>query len=175
MHHHRYMSDDFRKTIENPENYLSKILSKDLVIAELGCGNGFYCQYLKDYASKLYCVDSFCPALEEAKLKAPSAIFLCEDASHTSIPTNTIDVVLFANSFHDMKNKEEVVNEVKRILKSQGLVIIIDWEKKETRYGPPLWVRMSEEEYLRYFKDFKLVNKFKPSEYQYGLVLMKND
>ncbi|BAB65787.1 class I SAM-dependent methyltransferase [Sulfurisphaera tokodaii] len=174
MHGHGF-TDDFRKSFENPETFLNSILKGGEVIAELGCGTGFYCKYLKDYASKLYCVDAFCPALEEAKKRAPSAIFLCENASKTSIPSNSVDVVLFANSFHDMENKVEVVNEVKRILKKGGRVIVIDWEKKRTSFGPPERVRMSEEEYIEYFKDFKLVNKFKPSEYQYGLVFIKND
>ncbi|WP_369609398.1 class I SAM-dependent methyltransferase [Sulfurisphaera javensis] len=169
------MNEDFRKNFENPETFLRNILTKGEVIAELGCGTGFYCQFLKEFAAKLYCVDAFCPALEEAKKKAPSAIFLCEDASKTSIPSESVDVVLFANSFHDMKNKDLVVKEVKRILKKGGRVIIIDWDKRNTRIGPPSWIRMSEEEYIEYFKDFKLIDKFKPSEYQYGLVFIKND
>jgi len=173
--HGHGMNEDFRKNFENPESYLPSLLERGQTIAELGCGNGFYCQYLQKYADKLYCVDSFCPALEEAKKKVTNAIFLCEDASKTSIPSNSVDVVLLANSFHDMENKDEVVKEIKRILKKGGKVIIIDWEKKDTGFGPPLYVRMSEEEYLNFFKDFKLINKFKPTNYHYGLVLIKND
>ena len=175
--HGHGMNEDFRKNFEDPESFLPLLLEKGQIIAELGCGNGFYCQYLQKYAEKLYCVDSFCPALEEAKKKVnnPNTAFLCEDASKTSIPSNTVDVVLLANSFHDMKNKDEVVKEIKRILKKGGKVIIIDWKKRNTGFGPPLSVRMSEEEYLNFFKDFKLINKFKPSEYHYGLVLMKID
>jgi len=174
-HHHGH--EDFRKNFENPESYLPSLLEKGQTIAELGCGTGFYCQYLQEYANKLYCIDSFCPALEEAKkrVKSSNAVFLCEDVSNTSIPSNSVDVVLLANSFHDMENKEEVVKEIKRILKKGGKVIIIDWEKRHTGFGPPVYVRMSEDEYLKFFKDFKLVNKFKPSEYHYGLVLMKVD
>jgi len=173
--HGHGMNEDFRKNFENPESYLPSLLEKRETIAELGCGNGFYCQYLQKYADKLYCVDSFCPALEEAKKKVTNAIFLCEDSSKTSIPSNSVDVVLLANSFHDMKNKDEVVKEIKRILKNGGRVIIIDWEKKDTGFGPPLSIRMTEEEYLNLFKDFKLINKFKPTNYHYGLVLMKID
>jgi len=103
--HSHGINEDLRKEFENAESFLPSLLEKGLTIAELGCGTGFYCRYLQKYADKLYCVDSFCPALEEAKKKVTNAIFLCEDASKTSIPSNTIDVVLLANSFHDIKTR----------------------------------------------------------------------
>ena len=173
-HHHEHAHH--RRASESPDSYLSSLLEKGLTIADLGCGDGFYCQYLQKYANKLYCVDVDCSVLEEAKKKVTisNAEFLCEDAAKTSIPSESVDVAFLANAFHDM-DKEEVVKEIKRILKKGGKVIIIEWEKKNTFFGPPLFIRISEEEVLNFFKDFKLINKFKPSEHHYGLVLMKSD
>lgn len=173
MNPHEY--NKFRESFENPESYLPSLIGKVEVIAELGCGTGFYCKYLQQLSNRLYCVDVFCPSLQEAKKMTPKAIFLCEDASSTSIPSQAVDVVFLANSFHDMSNKKGVVKEIKRILKKEGKVIIIDWVKEITPIGPPVSIRMSESEYLEFFKDFILLNKFKPTEYHYGLVLMKHD
>ncbi|TRM72978.1 class I SAM-dependent methyltransferase, partial [Sulfolobus sp. A20-N-F8] len=83
----------------------------------------------------------------------------------------SVDYILFANSFHDMENKEEIINEVNRILKDDGRVIIIDWKKENTNFGPPVSIRMSEKEYLYWFKGFKIVKRFNPTPYHYGLVL----
>ena len=48
---------------------------------------------------------------------------------------------------------------------------MIDWEKKETDFGPPIVIRLSKEDYLQIFKDFKLEKEFQPSLNHYGLVL----
>jgi len=160
-----------REAIEKPETYLRPIMEGAEVIAELGCGSGFYCKYLQKLAEQLYCVDASAEAIEEAKkvVNGFNVIFLVEDAAHTSIPSKSVDAILLANSFHDMP-KDEVYKEIKRILKDTGKVVIIDWEKKETSFGPPLSIRLSKEDYINIFKDFKLVKEFQPSQNHYGLV-----
>lgn len=46
-----------RRKFEDPELFLPSLLRGGEVIAELGCGPGYYCRYLVKYASTLYCVD----------------------------------------------------------------------------------------------------------------------
>ncbi|MFP3289438.1 MAG: class I SAM-dependent methyltransferase [Candidatus Micrarchaeota archaeon] len=174
MHGHGFhrMSNSMREAMEKPEIYLQPIMEGAKVVAELGCGAGFYCKYLQKLAEQLYCVDSSAEAIEEAKkaVNGSNVIFLVEDAAHTSIPSKSVDAILLANSFHDMQ-KDEVYNEIKRILNDSGKVVIIDWEKKETPFGPPLSIRLSKEDYISIFKDFKLEKEFQPSPNHYGLVL----
>jgi ubiquinone/menaquinone biosynthesis C-methylase UbiE len=158
---------------ENPDDFLPRYVSKDDIVVDLGCGPGYYCKTLVKLAKKVYCIDVDCIALSMAKESAPSASFLCESAEEISLPSTSVDIVLLANSFHDMRNKEKVVEELKRILKAGGKVIIVDWKKEQTTMGPPLSKRMSEVDYLAFFKDFSLVEKFSPSPYQFGLVLKR--
>jgi len=160
-----------REATEKPETYMQSIMAGAKVIAELGCGAGFYCKYLQKLAKQLYCVDVSAEAIEEAKkaVNGNNVIFLVEDAAHTSIPSKGVDAILLANSFHDML-KDLVYSEIKRILKDSGKVVIIDWEKKETSFGPPLSIRLSKEDYIKIFKDFKLEKEFQPSQNHYGLV-----
>ncbi len=70
-------------------------------------------------------------------------------------------------------NRSNVYKEILRILKADGIVIIIDWKKEETSFGPPIHIRMSKEDYLDVFKDFKLVKEFVPGPYHYGLLLQR--
>ncbi|MEM3204603.1 MAG: class I SAM-dependent methyltransferase [Saccharolobus sp.] len=169
MHHHYYPPEDFRRKLERPEEFLPRLLSKG-VIVDYGCGNGFYCKYLVNYATKLYCIDVNVIALEEVKKKVSNAITL---TSPKQIEDKSVDIILFANSFHDMDDKEYVVKEVNRILKDDGRVIIIDWKKEDTGFGPPLSIRMDEKNFLEWFKDFYVVERFNPTKYHFGLVLKK--
>ncbi|WP_338602157.1 class I SAM-dependent methyltransferase [Sulfolobus tengchongensis] len=169
--HHYYPPEDFRRTFERPEEYLPSIFNgKRGVIVDYGCGNGFYCKYLLEYATKLYCIDINIVALEEVRKKFSNAITL---TNPKEIPDQSVDFILFANSFHDIEDKEYVVNEVNRILKRDGRVIIIDWKKEDTGFGPPLSIRMSEEDYLMWFKDFTIEKRFEPTPYHFGLVMRR--
>ncbi|ARM74763.1 class I SAM-dependent methyltransferase [Acidianus manzaensis] len=169
-----FLLSEERKKIENPEKYIPFLISKNDTVAELGCGPGFYCQYLVEYAKKVYCVDKRKEMIEIAKKIAKNAIFLNEDASNTSIPSSSVDVVLFANSFHDMKDKTKVKEEVKRILNKKGKIIIIDWKKEGTPFGPPESIRMSKEDYVKEFSpEFKLQKEFEVGPYHYGLILQR--
>ncbi|TRM75376.1 class I SAM-dependent methyltransferase, partial [Sulfolobus sp. A20-N-F8] len=102
MHGHFYPPEEFRRKYERPEEFLpSVITNKGVVIVDYGCGNGFYCKYLVQYASKLYCIDVNVIALEEVKRKISNAITLTDSKT---IENKSVDYILFANSFHDMEN-----------------------------------------------------------------------
>ncbi len=167
----------FRKKLEDPEKFLPSLISKDDVVAELGCGPGYYCAYLvKLTANTVYCVDKRRNFIEDAKnhVRAPNAVFLVEDAVKTSIPSSSVDKVLLANSFHDFQDKQGAYEEIKRILKDNGRVIVVDW-KKDAPFGPPAYVKMGKEDYLRFFKDFELESEFSPGDHHFGIVLKRRN
>nr|3I9F_A Chain A, Putative type 11 methyltransferase [Saccharolobus solfataricus]3I9F_B Chain B, Putative type 11 methyltransferase [Saccharolobus solfataricus] len=158
-------------SLERPEEYLPNIFEgKKGVIVDYGCGNGFYCKYLLEFATKLYCIDINVIALKEVKEKFDSVITLSDPKE---IPDNSVDFILFANSFHDMDDKQHVISEVKRILKDDGRVIIIDWRKENTGIGPPLSIRMDEKDYMGWFSNFVVEKRFNPTPYHFGLVLKR--
>jgi len=150
-HHHfgpRYVRSDMAELILS-------YLPQSGVAADLGCGSGRFCQVLLNKAGKVYCVDIDDYVLDIAKesIKDKKAVFLNEDASSTSIPTGSVDLIIMVNSFHDMENKDKVALEVGRILKQSGLALIIESKPGLTMHGPPLWLRMSPDDVIKYFKN----------------------
>ena len=150
LHHHHlghgYVSSDMAELILS-------YLPQGGVAADLGCGSGRFCQVLLSKASKVYCVDIDEYALNVAKenIKDERAVFLNEDASSTSIPTESVDLVIMVNSFHDMEDKGKVALEVGRILKQGGLAVIVESKPGLTIHGPPPWLRMSPDDVIKYF------------------------
>ncbi|MCY0859694.1 MAG: class I SAM-dependent methyltransferase [Sulfolobaceae archaeon] len=169
-HHYDMFLSDQRREFEDPEKFLPELLDHNQVIVDLGCGPGYYCQYLVKYASKLYCIDIDDEALKIVKEIVPESITMKD---LRGIPDGSVDVILLANSFHDMDNKEDVVNEIRRVLKEGGKVIIIDWKKDATPFGPPVFLRMDKEDYLKYFRGFDVVKEFDVGPYHFGLLLIK--
>jgi len=150
-HHHfgpRYVRSDMAELILN-------YLPQGGVAADLGCGPGRFCQILLNKASKVYCVDIDEYAINMAKenIKDDRAVFLNEDASSTSIPASSVDLVIMVNAFHDMENKDKVALEVGRILKQGGLALIIESKPGLTMHGPPPWLRMSPDDVIKYFNN----------------------
>jgi len=107
-------------------------------------------------------------------LKNGNNVFhIVSDAAKTPMPSSSVDVVFMANSFHDMNDKNAVYGEILRMLKPSGRVIVIDWKKEQSLLGPPLSIRMSEEDYLKQFKEFRLATRFQPSPSHYGMALQR--
>ena len=49
----------------------------------------------------------------------------------TGLPDQSIDVVLLYDTFHDLDNPEEVLQEIKRILKPEGILSFSDHHMKD--------------------------------------------
>lgn len=161
---------------DDPKSILPNVLEGRKVIVEIGCGAGRYCRHLAEYSSMLYCIDIDPVALKktEKSLSSQKRTEFRVLTSTAKIKTHAIDVVLFANSFHDIYDKIQIEAEVSRVLKTSGRIVIVDWKKdSKTLFGPPQKIRLSEKEYMGYFKEFKVVKRFSTGDYHFGLVLAR--
>ncbi|BBG25460.1 class I SAM-dependent methyltransferase [Sulfuracidifex tepidarius] len=165
-----FLMSDKRKQFEDPDLFLPKFVKNNDVVVDIGCGPGFYCIRLIKIALKVYCIDNNQLMLDTAKrnCKNDKVQFF---ESVKLVPSNTIDLVLMANSFHDMENKEEIYEEIKRISKRNSRILIVDWKKDtRTEQGPPYYLRMSEEDYVSRFPDYVLKERFEVGPYHFGLL-----
>lgn len=167
-HHHGYALG----VSEDEYALLLKYTPKGGVAADLGCGAGRLCDVLKDIASLVYCVDIDKEALEHVKrIDAPNLVLLNEDILHTSIPGGAVDVVVLANVLHDVADKKAAVEEISRILKRGGHVVVIE-HKPGSLFGPPSFMKIGPDEVKRYFKEFKEV-EYDDLGHHYALVFEK--
>ncbi|WP_243678999.1 methyltransferase domain-containing protein [Vulcanisaeta distributa] len=140
-HHGHHGHHGHHRHIEGLGEYdfLKPYVSSGMVIADLGCGEGYYCNFFKDYASRLYCVDVDEIAIEEVRRRFggySNVTILNEDATNTSIPSGSVDLAFMSNVFHDIEDKEAAAKEVNRILKPGGRLLIIEF-RKDVVFGPP--------------------------------------
>jgi len=172
-----------RKLREDPKKIIPILYLKDKNICDLGCGNGFYSKYIIQFSSKLYCIDPNKNLLDAAKkyIKANNkknrVIFINSKISNLPIFSKVIDTALLANIFHhiDFKSRKTSIKEIKRILKPDGILIVIEWKKKHFKSGPSYNLRLTQKECISNFIDlkFKIMKKFNINEQQYCLILKK--
>lgn len=109
------------KEIQLIKKYLDQNYEK---ILEIGAGDGYQSQLLKDYCKELYCTE-----LNEFRLKKsdPEINYLICDAENLEkyFSPNTFDLIFSSNLFEHLPNPELALRGIKKILKADGLSINI--------------------------------------------------
>lgn len=91
------------------------------------------------------------------------------------IPDDSLDAAYLINVLFQTKKHYEVLKEAKRLLKPGGKLLVIDWKKINTPFGPSLENRVSKE----YIKEttiklnLTLDNEFEAGNFHYGLIFIK--
>jgi ubiquinone/menaquinone biosynthesis C-methylase UbiE len=151
-HHHRGKSSESR-------------LYKDIILKELnirsgqtildaGCGNGYMSkEFLKllNNTGKVYALDPDESAIEilEQETQGTNIETIVGDITRkTQIEDATVDLMYLSTVFHGFSKGEidGFQKEVKRLLKPNAVLAIIEIIKEETPFGPPLDIRFSPDE-----------------------------
>ncbi len=103
-------------------------------VLDIACGTGEFERLLlnKNPTQKIIGVDISENMLNVARKKYQAySNIKFEQASAHSLPFNShyFDVVVCANSFHFFDKPQVALREIKRVLKPDGKVIILDWNK----------------------------------------------
>ncbi len=143
-----------RRAVFPPEESLQQFLVRpDMVIADIGCGPGFYsvpaAQMLPQ--GRVYAVDRQIDMLEWTKKRAAEASVtnlttVKSPAEDLPLESKSLDAVFMANVLHDLNDQDKALSEVKRVLKPGGLFFLVEWDKVDIEFGPPIEIRFSPEE-----------------------------
>ena len=136
---------------------------------DAGCGDGHIAvKALEDYIPEgiAYAVDNHGPSIEELEIyKKENELnnLICIEADIAEgipdVEDGSIDTVLMLNVFHGFKssgNMDEVIEELKKIIKDDGKIAIMDFKASELERGPSLDIKSSPEELEELFNDHGL-------------------
>ncbi len=115
--------------------YLQKNIKKDSVVLDVGCGLGRNMTAIKDIAEKVFGIDNneeFINKAQEKILGFSNLKISFGDAREMSFQENTFDyTICMGNTFGDFKkDKLEILNEMKRVTKKDGKIIISVYSEK---------------------------------------------
>ena len=99
-------------------------------ILDLCCGLGRQCVRLDKQGFKVTGIDSSQAMLRKARKISPPAIeYFEEDAGNTHFEDNAFDCIILCFSLHEKEQgkREEIVKEVKRLVKPEGKIIIVEY------------------------------------------------
>ncbi len=131
-------------------------LSGDEVFMDAGCGDGHIAiKVLEDYNHRgtVYAVDVYDASIEDMETykqenNVDNLINVEADITEgiPGVEDDSIDVVLMVNVFHGFKASrklDEAVLELKRIIKQDGKIAIMDYKAWDVPNGPPTKMRSS--------------------------------
>lgn len=109
-------------------------ISPQASVLDIGCGTGEFEQLVlaEHPTQQMLGVDISEKMLSVAKQKChayPHVSFHTASASALPFVNHSFDVIISASSFHYFDNPQAVLAEMKRVLKPDGTVVILDWCK----------------------------------------------
>jgi ubiquinone/menaquinone biosynthesis C-methylase UbiE len=163
----------------NPNKVLKEVsLRRNMTAVDFGCGSGGWVIPLAKELEegKVIAVDILEEPLSALKSKAKlEKITNIETMpgdveKGTDVFEKSADLVLMTNLLFQCEDKKKVLEEGKRVLRTGGKILIVDWNL-DAPLGPKER-RVSPEEVKKIAQNvgFKLKKEFKASNYHYGLI-----
>ena len=152
-------------------------------VIDIGYNTGYYTEALSKKignTGKLYSTDVNTTLVEMITYQTKDAKNIINTVSNESnlpLQDSIIDIALSINSFHEFDDKEVILEEIFRILKSKGRLFIIDFSPEASRPpGPPKDLRVFKDDVILVAEDlgFKYLKSFETGIYHYGLMFEKN-
>jgi 2-polyprenyl-3-methyl-5-hydroxy-6-metoxy-1,4-benzoquinol methylase len=153
-------------TLEHLHRYaFVRSLVKGKIVLDIASGEGYGSYLIAKTAKKVYGVDIDPSVVRNAtvKYKADNLTFLDSDIRNIPFEQSTFDIIICFETIEHVENQDLVMTELKRVLKTEGVLIISTPEKK--RYSDDRNFKNIyhvKEFYEREFKSF-VNNHFKNS------------
>ena len=193
------MTDDHKKPKGAGKSSLELINSDKLTdtlplnpgstVLDLACGKGIYSVFLSKIVGDtglVYAVDLWEEGLqilgkEIEEQNITNILPLLDDATkQIEIDDYSVDVCLMATVLHDFEEMDKagaVLEQIKTILKPGGHLAVIEFKKIEGPPGPPIKIRLSEDETEKMVTGygFKKVKVADIGEYNYLMTFQETD
>lgn len=165
------------------ENVLQLGLREGMKVGDFGTGTGHYSRAaaaIVGHSGKVYAIDVQEEILKHLKLNThahhQSAIETIwgdiEKPGGSHLRDQSLDAIILANALFQIENRFGLLGEMKRVLKSGGKLLVVDWAGSYGGMGPVPEKVVTEHEAEAFFINggFHKVKSFRAGPHHYGLV-----
>ncbi|PVX23085.1 MAG: hypothetical protein CW716_12965, partial [Candidatus Bathyarchaeum sp.] len=155
--HSSALESEDRKNWQNPQEIIKLLeLKPSYVVADLGCGTGYFTVPIAHKVKKVYGIDiqqEMLTLLEQKirQQKIGNIETLLSKENEIPLKDESVDLLLSVNTLHEFRDKKAIIDEMRRVLKADGQLAIVDFKKEETDFGPSVFVRISKMQAKRLF------------------------
>jgi ubiquinone/menaquinone biosynthesis C-methylase UbiE len=157
-------------------------ISSGQTVLDVGCGDGYmsraFARAVGD-AGRVYALDrpeDLIKRLEEETAGTNISPVQGDITRNTGIEGSSVDLMYLSTVYHIFSDEQREVfrNEAERLLKPGGRLALVEIEKKETPFGPPLDRRVSPEEMEQAIR-MRAVSLVKAGEHFYMQIFEKGE
>ncbi len=146
------LDEETRRSWYNPDAALS-YLQEGMTFADIGSGDGFFSLLAAKKVGatgKVYSVDidpaGIAKLNAKAKTQGITNIYASVGkAEDTVFCSHCIDLVFYSMDLHDFNDPALVLKNARQMIKPNGWLVDLDWEKMHMPFGPPEAIRFSRE------------------------------
>jgi len=151
-------------------------LEKEDQVLDLGAGTGYFTILIAKQVKKVIAVDVSDEMLqflkEEAeKEKINNVEFVQHEIETLPFDKHIATKVITSLVLHEVRDLDQTLGEIQRVLKSNGKFMVIEWEKKVSESGPPIEERLESSQLKniieRYFQNVRIE---RPNQDQYIMI-----
>ncbi len=174
------LEEEARGTWQDPEEVLGAIETRShFIAADIGCGSGYFTIPLSRKVRKVYGIDvqkKMLQFLEQKirKLRMRNVELLLSSTNEIPLGNEAVDIIISINTLHEFDDKGKIIEEMRRVLKPSGRILIVDFKKEYAGFGPPVDIRVTEKQAIQLFerKGFNILET-RDLKYHYLLVFSK--
>lgn len=169
-----------RKLMPAKETLIKFGIKDDGTFLDAGCGIGYFTiPAAKIMAeSKVIGTDIIAEITDIARDRAKgikNIEFKVSNEYRLPIDDKSVKYILLSNVIHEIEDRKRYFSEIRRVLKDDGYLLIIEWDKREMKMGPPVTERISREDIINFcnMEGFILSEAVYVSSSHYGLKMEK--
>lgn len=154
----------------------------DHIVADLGAGTGYYTVAAGHLVSrgKVYAVEIEQDFLTKIKHKVSEYALAnietiwgnVEKIGGTKLGDDIVDSVIASNILFQVEDKDKFIEEVKRILKPKGRVLVVDWSESPVIHNKHIIPKIRAREMFEK-KGFSFERDIDAGEHHYGIIMAK--
>ena len=165
------------------ESIIQFFLKDGMRVADFGAGTGAFTKAISEqvgYTGTVYAIEIQKDLLArlESDLKEKrisNVVYVWGDVEKrggTKIPDRSVDAVVISNILFQAQDKLGLIDEAKRILKSDGKVLVIDWKESFASMGPIKNHIVTKDDALSLFRKrgFAFLEEISTTPHHYGII-----
>jgi len=167
-----------RDAWQKPEEVLAFIGDiRGKTVMDIGSGTGYFSFRLHAAGARVICADVddrflgyIADRMQRENIPAEQMELRKVPYESSTLKPAEADVVLVVDVYHHIQNRVDYFAEVRQGLKPGGKLVLIDFEKREVPVGPPVAMKLSEDEVVAEliragFTNFKIDQDLLPYQY----------
>ncbi len=127
-------------------------LTKDMVVADVGCGIGYFTFPFAKVSKKIYGIDISEVMIEELTKRNTNQNVIPLQGDFVEKLNAKVDIFFTSTVIHELPDLGQFTRDAIDKLNLNGQLVYLDFQKKETGFGPSVDKRISSDEVVKLFK-----------------------